>query len=117
MHSKRRYKICICSVILGELESFRNYKGFSIIFPKILDAIKRITKKKFFLIPLSITFLNPKILGFLFPWKNSLTWGVKSENQTSENRREFIKLASKFVREWNGHLEIFSLPQVIENSR
>ena len=39
MHSKRRYKICICSVILGELEHFRNYKGFSIIFPKILDAI------------------------------------------------------------------------------
>ena len=33
------------------------------------------------------------------------------------NHREFIKLASKFVREWNGHLEIFSLPQVIENSR
>ena len=26
-------------VILGELESFRNYKGFSIIFPKILEAI------------------------------------------------------------------------------
>ena len=27
MHSKWRYKICICSVILGELESVRNYKG------------------------------------------------------------------------------------------
>ena len=39
MHSKRRYKTCICSVILGELESSRNYKGLSIIFPKILDAI------------------------------------------------------------------------------
>ena len=40
MHSiERCYEICICSVILGELESFRNYKGFSIIFPKILDAI------------------------------------------------------------------------------
>ena len=25
MHSKRRYKICIGSVILGELEPFRNY--------------------------------------------------------------------------------------------
>ena len=26
MHSKWRYKIiCICSVILGELQSFRNY--------------------------------------------------------------------------------------------
>ena len=39
MRSKRRYEIYICSVILGQLESFRNYKGFSIIFPKILDAI------------------------------------------------------------------------------
>ena len=35
MHSKRRYEIYICSVILGELESFRNNKDF----PKILDAI------------------------------------------------------------------------------
>ena len=40
MHSRRRYKICICSVILGELESFQNYKGFSVL-PKILDAIER----------------------------------------------------------------------------
>ena len=38
MHSKGRYKNCTCSVILGELESFRNYKGFSIILQKILDA-------------------------------------------------------------------------------
>ena len=44
MQAKRRCKICICSVILGELESFRNYKGLSIIFPKILDEIWRITK-------------------------------------------------------------------------
>ena len=66
MHSKRRYKICICSVILGELEAFRNYKGFNVIYPKILDAVERFTKVRIFLIPLSITFLNPKILGFLF---------------------------------------------------
>ena len=39
MHPKRCYKICTCSVILGELESPWNYKGFIIIFPKILDAI------------------------------------------------------------------------------
>ena len=38
MHSKGRYKNCTCSVILGELESFRNYKGFSIILQKIFDA-------------------------------------------------------------------------------
>ena len=66
MHSKGRYKICTCSVILGELESFQNYKGFSIILQTILDAIKRITKVRIFLIPLCITFLNPKILGILF---------------------------------------------------
>ena len=44
MHSKWRYKICICSVILGELESFRKYKDFNIIFSKISDAFSRITK-------------------------------------------------------------------------
>ena len=33
-HSKRRCKICICSVILGELESIRNYKGLRIISRK-----------------------------------------------------------------------------------
>ena len=70
MHSKRRYKICTCSVILGELESLRNYEGFSVIFPKInYDAIKRVTKMRIFLVPLSITLLNSKILGFLFPRK------------------------------------------------
>ena len=34
MHSQRSYKICICSVILREVESFRNYQGFSFILPK-----------------------------------------------------------------------------------
>ena len=66
MLSKRRYKICICSVILVEPEAFRNYKVFSVIFQKILDATERFSKVKMFLIPLSITFLNPKILGYLF---------------------------------------------------
>ena len=83
MHSKRRFKICFCSVILEELESFRNYKGFSIIFPKILDAISSITKLRHFLISritLSIAFLSPKFLGFLFSTKKSLTWELKCEN-------------------------------------
>ena len=32
-------KIFIYSVILGQLEPFRNYKGFEYDFPEILDAI------------------------------------------------------------------------------
>ena len=55
-YAKWRYKICICSVILREFEAFRKFKGYSVIFPKSL----------IFLIPLSITFLNPKLLGVLF---------------------------------------------------
>ena len=39
------------------------------------------------------------------------------KNYTSENLREFIKQASKIVYEWNGHVEIFSLPQAVEKSR
>ena len=39
MLSKRRFEIYICSVILGHFESFRNFQGFSIIFPaKLLIA-------------------------------------------------------------------------------
>ena len=49
MHSsRRRYKIYICSVILGELEAFRNFNGFSVIFPKSLDATERFTKVRVF---------------------------------------------------------------------
>ena len=66
MYSKWRYKICLYSVILREFEAFRNFKGYSVIFPKSLDVIERFTKVIIFLISFSITFLNPKVLGFLF---------------------------------------------------
>ena len=71
MYSKRRYKIFICSVVLGQLESFRNYKGFGIIFPTILGAILSFTKMRRFLILLFV--------AFPFSTKNSLTWGLKCE--------------------------------------
>ena len=44
MHSKRRFKIRTCSVILGELESFR-YKVFSIILSKILDVTDNVLRR------------------------------------------------------------------------
>ena len=56
MKSKRRYKICIDSVFLGELEAFRKYNGFSVILSKILDAIETFMKVRIFLIPLFVTF-------------------------------------------------------------
>ena len=80
MHSKRRYKSCFCLVVLGQLESFRNHLGPQHILPKILDAILGFTKVRIFLIPLSISFSNPKILDFLFLRKIGYVgdWNVKN---------------------------------------
>ena len=55
--------------------------------------------------------------GFPFSKENRQTWVLKCEKLTLENRREFIRYVTKIVHEWNGHPEIFSLPQAIENSR
>ena len=62
-----------------------------------------------FLIPLSIAFSNPKILGFLFLQKRkALPGDWNANNWTLENRREFIWYALKIVHKWNGHLGIAS---------
>ena len=76
-----------------------------LFFPKILDAVLSFTKVKIFLIPLPLNCLK------------RLTWVLKCEKLYLENRREFIRHVTKIVPEWNCHLEIFSLPQAIENSR
>ena len=78
MHSKERYKICACLVILGELESFRNYKGFSIILLKILDAIiiTYYESENFSDSSLHHIFESENV-WFPFCTKNSLTWAVK----------------------------------------
>ena len=63
----------MCSVIRGELESFRNYKGFRIIFPKILDAIYRFTKYENF----SDSYLNHIFESEDFRSPINIIWGVK----------------------------------------
>ena len=81
MHSEPRYKICFCSVILGELESadFSKLLGLQLFFPENFRCYLAHYEREICncFIALSITCLNPRILGFLFPTKNSLTWGVK----------------------------------------
>ena len=77
----------------------------NIILPKILD--QSFTKLRILLIPLSIAFSNPKILGFLFCKKNSLTWRMNCEKSNFR----------KSLHEWNGHLENFSRAQVLANPR
>ena len=73
MHSKRRYKICTCSVILGVLASFRNDKGFPENFRCNLTYFE---SENFSDSPLLHIFESE---NFRFPFctKNILTWAVK----------------------------------------
>jgi len=48
---------------LGQLESFRNYQNFTDYIPENFTAIHRFYESDF-LIPLSIAFWIPNILGF-----------------------------------------------------
>ena len=57
MQSKQRYEICIYSVIVSWVVS--KLQGLQYYF------LERFTKVRNFFISVSITFLNPKILGFL----------------------------------------------------
>ena len=99
---------------------FSKSQGFQYHFPENFRCNLAHYEKQFFFDSSLHHIFESENFRFPFSYKKSLTCGVKCENQTSENRREFIKLAWKFVREWDGHvesLEMFSLPQVLENSR
>ena len=51
---------------------FSKLQGLQYYFPEMLDAIYRFTNVRTFLTPISITFLNPKILGFLLLRRTAL---------------------------------------------
>ena len=73
MHSKRRYKICIFSVILGQTEEFRNYKpGLLHYFPENFGCNSTFYESKTFSDSSLQRILSPKILGFFFLQKKEL---------------------------------------------
>ena len=76
MHSKRRYKIFTCSVILGELKSFRNYKGFSIFSENFGCNLTFYEGKNFSDYSLH-HILESENFRFRFSKKNSVTSVVK----------------------------------------
>ena len=56
---------------------------------------------RIFLIPPHHHILESENFRLPLSKENSVTCVVKYENQTSENRRAFIREASKIVHEWN----------------
>ena len=57
---------------------------------------------KIYFIPLSITSLNPKLLGFL-SYKNSLTWGVKSEKLKPYPSQRYIPIWPIIIWQYPPH--------------
>ena len=88
--------MCICSVILGQLESFRKTKHFSIIFSKILDAIQSLTKVRIFLNPFSIKFSNPNKMGTIKLQKEFIRYHLR--NLLLANRRRISGRRKIFSR-------------------
>ena len=54
MYSKQRYKICICSAILGQLQSSGNYRGLQYYFPENFSRNLTYYESENFFIPPSI---------------------------------------------------------------
>ena len=88
MHSKCHYKIFYLSGHPMGTWAFSKLQGLrQFYFPENFRCdLAYYEGGIFFLIPLSITFFNPKIFGFLFCTKNSLTWGVKCETKKKKKK-------------------------------
>ena len=101
IHSKWRYKICICSVILVDFKSFRNYKGFSIVFPENFRCnLSFYERENFSDSRISITLLNPNIL-------------VKCQKFTLQKivGNLLDKFRKLYMNAWmNGHLKVCAAP-------
>ena len=79
MHCKRRYRSCICSVVLGELESFRNYLGPQYYFPENFRCNFRFYESENFSDSSLHRIFESENFRFPFSTKNRLTWGLKCE--------------------------------------
>ena len=79
MHSKRRYKSCICSVVLGQLKSFRNYLGPQYYFPENFRYNFRFYESENFSDSCLHRIFESENFRFPFSTKNRLTWGLKCE--------------------------------------
>ena len=79
MHPKRRYKSCICSVVLGQVESFRNYLGPQYYFPENFRCNLRFYESENFSDSSLHRTFESENFRFPFSTKNGLTWGLKCE--------------------------------------
>ena len=77
LHSTRRYKSCTCSVVLGQLESFRNYLGPQYYFSENFRCNFRFYESENFSDSSLHRIFESENFRFSFSTKNRLTWGLK----------------------------------------
>ena len=118
------YKFCISSVIPGNLSPFEIKSGRASVLISRKCQVKSVTrfKVRIFLIPLSITFLiifdSDNFRFSFFHEKKCLSWGVKCEKSNlRKSQGNLLDKVPKLLINGTWSLEIFILPQVIENSR
>ena len=91
-----------------EFESFRNYKGFSIVFPENFRCnLSFYERENFSDSCLNHTF-ESEHFRFLFSTKNSITWGVKCQKFTLQKivGNLLDKFRKLYINAWmNGHLK------------
>ena len=81
MHFRRRYKICICSAILGQLESFRNCKvrASEYYCPENFRCNLKFYESNNFSDSSFHHIFESEKFRIPFSTKNSLTWGSEMQ--------------------------------------
>ena len=103
MHSKGRYKICTCLVILGELESFRKTQVSGL-------GYYRLCYEKQHIMPVALLFFWPNYAKIMLVFPNyatflklcsSKTMANKSKNTFSLTRSRLLLLATIYNGLWS----------------
>ena len=100
MHSdcKRRHKICFCSVILGQLESFRtpDEPSTPALFSQNFRCNLKFDESENFSDSFLDQIFESENFRFSFPTKNNLTWGTKWE-RLNFRRNSYDKLRNFYM--------------------
>ena len=97
---------------------FSKLRWLQYYFPKHSSSNLKFSKSDSFSDSFLHCIFDSEHFRFPFSTKNNLTWGVKWEKWNFRKSEGIYYISfENCVHEWNGHLEIFSLLQAIENSR
>ena len=122
MHSKWCYNICICSVILGELKSFRNYKSLQALqyyFPENVRCNLTFYESENFSDSSLHHILESENFRFPFHFskKNCVTWVIKYEKLNFRKSQRIYQISFENITWMERQSRNLNRPQAKDNSR